>query len=419
MDTHKHIANLYLLGLGVNSGDGKPNVKKALSMYRRASTLGDPKAKYTLATMYARGVPGVLERDLAHAFRYWHEAAELAQRPGAGLPVASDSSDSGDSTSSDFTSTPAATSSSPPSNSTALLMADPEVASLSLYNLGNCYFLGVVAGDAATASTTDASTTSSSDTDPASATTTPLPGRPNYPVAMRYWELAVRADPTNLRAWLQLGNMYMDGVGGGDRDLYKAIYYYQRLLDECRRAGDAVEVGVASDDDDGKMDGNHTEAGVVGQSPAATTIDQGDDRTAMRREVATIAQGLLDHCFQELGCNSDGGATDSDDAASTTVACGKRSPSSSPRDLFSSMAEDVTARPTTGTPPLSLMHRLLRPWRSREDLVDHEQQTMDRIVREDRGRVRSERARRSHWKYVEEFAAAADAEEEHTTHPLT
>lgn len=178
-------AHMHRLGLGMPHAD----MRRALELYQKAATLGDPKAKLVLAGIHAQGVviddvqdPTrkfiLLSPNIHRAFDLWHEAASVAQQPAA------------------------LTDANPTS-----FIADPETASQSLVCLGNCYFLGVGLPETRPAMREVDAFDVKPDVE---VTGVPQPlayGRPSYHVALKFWEMAAEADPANLQAWLHIGNV--------------------------------------------------------------------------------------------------------------------------------------------------------------------------------------------------------------------
>ena len=168
---------MYRLGLGT-----AVDMKRAMDLYERAAQLDDPKAKFTLGNLHATGINDAnyqLQVNPSKAFNLWYEAANLAQRP-AGFDGR---------------------------------VVDADVASRSFYNLGNCYFLGLGLPDC--------------DAEAGEYRTAP-----QFAVAVEFWELAAKLDAKNLRAWLQLGNTYYDGLTYGGKNFERALYFYEQILSQ-------------------------------------------------------------------------------------------------------------------------------------------------------------------------------------------
>lgn len=193
-------ANLYRFGLGTK--DFKPDWNRALEYYLDADKMGDPKAKLELGKLFATGITDgevvVVPRDLGKSLEYWYQASVSGQKEIEAINIKNS-----DRKVDQFDGAP----------------SDPETASTALLFLGNLNFLGMASQTA-------------KDT---------KYGVPNYKMALEFWNLAIQLNPSNLEAWLNLGNLYFDGIGGPkngvEKNIERATWYYERLLDEAKKLG--------------------------------------------------------------------------------------------------------------------------------------------------------------------------------------
>lgn len=342
-----NLGNMYYHGLGI-----QPNFNKALDLFDKAAVLGDPKANLALGNIYAKGGrdcrdPDALQsfrRNPFKAFQYWHHAAQGAFKSTDGMQLAAEN-------------------------------VDHEVAALSLYNLGNCFFLGVGLPDNPRLSDDDGFGCSGLEEES-------IYSRPNYPLAMEYWKSSTEQMPGFLLPWLHLGNMYMDGMANTTQkpDDSMAMHYYSRLLIEGEKMGvwsSSIETALNEENTSKDMALDHEP--VLGQR---------------NTEICLMASSLLKACQRRLDPN------DPSHAEMKENSKGKVTDSA-----FFRLLDDAQKRKrSTKKSNKSWWVKYVSPFKDPDVLEDFEQQEIDKVGRRDYLNKLREDAVRYHWKYVEEFA---------------
>jgi tetratricopeptide (TPR) repeat protein len=314
LHTFYRLGNMYRLGLGTDK-----DIPKALEYYLKAAELNDPKATLVLGSLYAAGVQEneawLLERDPRKSFNYWHRAATLAQQPVQGVL------------------------------SNEPMTTDTDVASSAMCNLGNCYFLGIGLND------------------------DNIPSPPNYAVALEFWELSTQLNPKNLRAWLQLGNIYFDGLATTTKrpNFEKALYFYNRCIDEAVEMGARIRSDLKTDDD----------ALPIVPIPE---LKDGD----LDNEVLCIANGMRRICQENLGTRDE---TKDEDHGELL------------NDLLSSSSQ------TSKTVNIATF---LNPLKASENVPDYEKTFMQGIRRRNFLEEGKRDALQFRWQYVEAFGASME-----------
>ena len=333
--SYLNLGTMYLLGLGMDA----PRGEEALKWFRRASDLGDPKAKLTLGDLYATGLrmpptngssldtheteKWILKRNVWKAYQMWYEAAM------EGRKLVSSEGD---------------------------VMTDPKTASEALYSIGNCYFLGI--GIPETAPRTSEDSVDDIELEQV------IQDVPNYKMAKQFWDMATETDPGNLRAWLQLGNLYFDGIAGESKmgfktDYERALWHYDRLIDE------ATKVGLIDDD---------------GITPSTNSGNE----SKKSEEILLITAALVEMCHERLGVEP---------TASAPAISEQKSMGSAVGDLWDDLNERGNA-----SKKRSMLDRL-----TGADNPDHERRFIDRLKSVDVREEAKYKAVKSHWKYVEDF----------------
>jgi TPR repeat protein len=322
-----NLGHMFYHGLGTDK-----DMTQAMDYYQRAAEVKDPKALMALGNIYATGAPPKMVKNPFKAFEYWYHAASLAQRPGTSGSIRLES------------------------DASLVQAADPYTASRALLNIGNCYFLGIGLPEAKP----------DTEDDDDQGHLTDIPCRPNYLMALEFWELAAKSDPSNMKAWLHLGNMYFDGIGGAtgvSKDLERAAYYYSTLLQHAEHASDASGLTKAE-----------------------------------QAEVCGMAESLLESCHHHLT-----GSTKNTRGTTSETESEQKSTSIADRLWKDAMLGRKKASATSNK---SFWSKWLNPFKDPSEVADYEQGQLDGMQHRDRLQDVKMNAERHHWRYVEDFAQA-------------